>query len=402
MSNSALPRPLIEILDDQQPEERLRRVWRGIQIRRQTRAESRPWRGQFRLLLAATTVGCLVILGAFAWNWVHSREGAAVTPTLVPTSIEPGNAPREVNFGDGARVAVGAGARLDVLEQSSRAVVLALRHGLTQYDIRPGGARRWRIESGPVVVEVVGTQFSVERSEEAVRVEVLRGRVLVRGAGVPDNVQALDAGHSLVVELAAPESIANTDTGAQPIQTQAANTLPAAGAKQPGASPTNPTASQSEPDDWRAAATKQDWNQAWETLGAEGVARETAHTDDVAVLLSLADVARLSGHPNDALTPLRQIVAGHPEDPRSAIAAFTLGRVLLDALGNPVQAAFAFEKALALRLPSSLAEDAQARLVEAHAKAGAIAQARAAAATYRARYPAGRRRADVDRWSPPE
>jgi len=40
--------------------------------------------------------------------------------------------------------------------------------------------------------------------------------------------------------------------------------------------------------------------------------------------------------------------------------------------------------------------------VEAHAKAGAIAQAREAATAYRARYPAGRRRADVDRWSPVE
>ena len=127
-----------------------------------------------------------------------------------------------------------------------------------------------------------------------------------------------------------------------------------------------------------------------------------ARTDDVADLLALADVARLTGHPNEALKPLRQIVGGHAEDPRSAMAAFTLGRVLLDSLGNPVQAGFAFERAIALKLPSSLAEDAQARLVEAHARAGAVVQARAAANVYRARYPAGRRLTDVNHWSPPE
>ncbi len=402
MSNSALPSPLIGILEERQPEERLRRVWRGVQTRREQRAGSRQGRGQIRLMLVASGAACLFILSIFVWKWSHLQAVAfmpPVTTSEIPASIEPGSAPREIDFGSGALVNVGAGARLDVLEQSSRTVVLALRRGLTQYDIRPGGARRWRIESGGVTVEVVGTQFSVERSEKIVRVEVQRGRVLVRGQGVPDTVQALDAGHALVVELPEPPSKGNAAEEAKPVSAQSNPSLPRAVSNK--ADRTSATAGTIEPD-WRIAAARQDWNQAWETLGRDGIARETAHTDDVALLLSLADVARLSGHPSESLTPLRQIVGGHPEDPRSAMAAFTLGRVLLDALGNPVQAAFAFEKAIALRLPASLAEDAQARLVEALAKAGAIAQARAAAATYRTRYPAGRRRADVDRWSPIE
>jgi transmembrane sensor len=351
-------------------------------------------------MLAASGAACLFILSIFVWKWSHLQPVAPVATAAIPASIEPGNAPREIDFGSGALVNVGAGARLDVLEQSSRTVVLALRRGLTQYDIRPGGARRWRIESGSITVEVVGTQFSVERSEKAVRVEVQRGRVLVRGQGVPDTVQALDAGHALVVEVSAPPINGNTAEEAKPTSTESNSLLPRAVSNKAETAPA--TAGAPKTDDWRTAAARQDWNQAWETLGQDGIARETAHTDDVALLLSLADVARLSGHPSDSLTPLRQIVGGHPEDPRSAMAAFTLGRVLLDALGNPVQAAFAFEKALALKLPASLAEDAQARLVEAHKKAGAIAQARDAAATYRTRYPGGRRRADVDRWSPPE
>jgi len=313
------------------------------------------------------------------------------------------HAPRDVDFGDGAIVNVHAGARLDVLEQSDRAVVLALRRGFSQFDIRPGGARRWRIESGGVTVEVVGTRFSVERRDTCVQVAVQRGRVLVRGQGVTDQVQSLEAGKSLLVQLATPSDREQLvlESPVHPtkpqlnvaIATARARTMTVSAAGAVAASPNV---------DWHGPVTRQDWNQAWKFLGDEGVARETAHTDDVADLLALADVARLSGHPQQALAPLRQIVGSHSEDPRSDMAAFTLGRVLLDALGQPMQASFAFERALTLKLPASLAEDALARLVESHAKAGATSQVWAAANAYRASYPSGRRLADVDHWSPQE
>jgi transmembrane sensor len=392
----------MEVFDDRQPEERLRRVWRGIQSRRERRNEPGSLWGRFRLLVTAASVSCLVIVSAFAWKWLHSSEATRVAAATIPASIEPGNTGREVDFGDGAQVTVGTGARLDVLEQTPRAVVLALRRGLSQYDIRPGGTRAWRIESGGVSVEVVGTRFSVERNEKAVRVEVLRGKVLVRGQGVPDQVQALGAGQSLLIELATKASSPSAVTESEPIRAEPAHLPPDASVSKPSLSPSMAARPTAQSNDWRRAATQQDWTQAWETLGKDGVAREAAHTDDVADLLALADIARLSGHPDEALTPLRQIVGNHTTDPRSSMAAFTLGRVLLDSLRSPVQAAFAFEKALSLKLPSSLAEDAQARLVEAHAQSGALAQARAAAQAYRVRYPGGRRLADVNHWSPPE
>jgi transmembrane sensor len=393
---------LVEILNDQQPEERLQRVWQGIRARRERRTKSSFASGQRRLLAIATCTSLLIVIAAWAWRWNHQRGESALPVASIPASIEPGKSSREVDFGAGARITVGAGARLDVLEQSERAVVLALRRGLSQFDIRPGGARRWRIESAGVTVEVVGTQFSVERSEQAVRVEVQRGRVLVRGLSVPDQVQALDVGRALVVQLNPPQRAGDEVDDSKSSQAASTGPLPLAQMQKAPAAMAPTSEAKPESNGWRSAATRQDWKQAWETLGAEGLARETARTDDVAELLALADVARLSGHPNEALTPLRQIVGGHSEDPRSAIAALTLGRVLLDSLANPLQAAFAFERALALKLPSSLAEDAQARLVEAHAKTGALAQAKAAADVYRTRYPGGRRIADVNRWSSAE
>lgn len=390
MANPATP--LIGLFDNRQPEARLQRLWYGIRLRREQRYERGFVKRQWRPIALAACAIALVIVASLVTRRHH--ELVAERPLVVPASIEPNKSPQDVDFGLGAHVAVGQGAKLDVLEQSERAVVLALRRGLTQFDIRPGGGRRWRIESGGVSVEVVGTQFSVERSDTTVRVEVQRGRVLVRGPTVADQVQSLEAGRSLAVSIVQP----------QPQSTETPTTSPAPksdGSKLSSASAAAAPA-KSDSEDWRLAATRHDWKAAWQTLGADGMLREVARTDDVADLLALADVARLTGHPNEALKPLRQIVGSHADDPRSAMAAFTLGRVLLDSLGNPVQAGFAFERAIALKLPSSLAEDAQARLVEAYARAGAVVQARAAANLYRARYPAGRRLTDVNHWSPPE
>jgi len=71
----------------------------------------------------------------------------------------------------------------------------------------------------------------------------------------------------------------------------------------------------------------------------------------------------------------------------------------LDQLSEPSAGAKDIERALALEIPSALAEDAQARLVEAYARAGDVERARDAARVYRQRYPQGRRTRDIERWS---
>jgi transmembrane sensor len=119
-------------------------------------------------------------------------------------------------------------------------------------------------------------------------------------------------------------------------------------------------------------------------------------------LLALADVARLSGHPADAVIPLTRVVTEHAGDPRASLAAFTLGRLELDSLRHPALAAAAFERAMALGLPQSLQEDALARLVEARAQAADAPGARSAAEEYERRFPAGKRLDEVRRWAQAE
>jgi len=140
---------------------------------------------------------------------------------------------------------------------------------------------------------------------------------------------------------------------------------------------------------WRRQADDGDFDAAFRSLQAAGSAESVK--DEPGDLLLAADVARLSGHPGAALAPLRQVLRAHRDDPRAALAAFTLGRALLDQLGNSAEAADAFHDARALGAGGPLEEDALAREVEAASRAGDTDRARAAAEEYLRLYPAGRR-----------
>ncbi len=80
------------------------------------------------------------------------------------------------------------------------------------------------------------------------------------------------------------------------------------------------------------------------------------------------------------------------------MVAFTLGRLQLDQLGAPREAARWFERAQSLGVARYLQEDLSARLVEAHARAGNTDGARDAAEEYLRQFPEGRRAEDVRRW----
>jgi transmembrane sensor len=129
-----------------------------------------------------------------------------------------------------------------------------------------------------------------------------------------------------------------------------------------------------------------------QAFGGKGKdAQDTLSGRSPVELLLLADVARLSGHPAESVAPLSMLLASFGSDPRAPLAAFTLGRVLLDDLGRPREAAERFHAAYQWEQEGPLAQDALAREVEAWSRAGETAQARARAREYMRLYPAGRR-----------
>jgi transmembrane sensor len=167
----------------------------------------------------------------------------------------------------------------------------------------------------------------------------------------------------------------------------AAEEPPAASAPLPAAAPP-PAPAPSPPRAWRALAQRGRFDDAYRALRREGPA---AVPDEPGALLLAADVARLSHHPAQAVAPLRHVLDRYDHDPRAGLAAFTLGLVLLEELGRPREAAAAFARSRGIDPGGDLAEDALAREVEAHFRAGDAAHARQAAEEYLRRYPSGRR-----------
>src|SRR5262249_5733343 len=106
-------------------------------------------------------------------------------------------------------------------------------------------------------------------------------------------------------------------------------------------------------------------------------------------LFRLAEVARASGHMRDAERAFDTLRKRHRSDGRAALAAFELGRLRLDTLGNPGGAAEALSDAIMLAPGASFREDAEARRVQALAASHATSACAAARDAYLARYPNG-------------
>ena len=384
MNDRLVPTPIRLLLREQEPETRLQPIWRGI-LQRRARVAARPRYVRTAALALAAVVVVATTLGL--WSVRKPSLFVRARYPVVPAHLVAGPKPVVQSLGDNSEVTLGESTHVEVLRQTTTQMLMALRRGSAHFDIRPGGDRAWVVECGRVAVEVVGTEFTLDRNERRLSVKVQRGRVLVHGELVPDTVQALTAGQELMIPYAesrnvTPESSATAQSEAVPSESTVVR-----------------VPSRQENADWRSAARQKDWARAWRTLGADGIGREASRSDDVSDLLALADVARLSGHPREAVLPLQQIMAGHSGDSRAAIAAFTLGKIQLDQLGEPAAAAGAFERALSSNLPGSLAEDTLARLVLAYARAHDSARARAAAERYRTQFPKGHRILDVERWS---
>ncbi len=375
-------------------EQALARIWSRIDADEGARARRHlPFARRVLHMDRPALAGAVLAVAAAVVLWVGiSREDAGPLRLADGHPIAAVQAPPSgavVAMSDGSRVTLSGGARFEPLLSTGTSFVAMLQTGRADFEVHPGGPRRWQIECGLATVEVVGTGFSCAREPGRLRVTVQHGAVLVRGDHVRDRAQRLGAGQSLEVvdPLLAPPAPAAAPAG-----------LPGAAAAPEPADEAAPAVVLTPPPprvSWRELAQSGRQRDAFAALGAHGLVRE-ARQAGVADLLLLADVARLSGHPRDAVAPLERILMAYPRDAQAPLAAFALGRLELDALDAPDQAARALDRALELGLPQSLREDARARLVEAHARSGNAAAARAAAAAYRREFPDGRYRARIE------
>jgi len=333
--------------------------------------------------LAATALvvaGALVIVGGRTTPLAPPRPAStpavaasrpAPPPVASPQAPVPSAPPAPLTLGDGSAVYLeDASSRLSARRVDARQVTVALESGGARFEVPAQTTRRFRVQAGAVAVETRGARFRVRVAGARVELAADHGELRV----------SWGEEHRLV---RAGQSARFPDEAAPALPAPAAAPAPVEPPALPGSSPA---------DAWRAVAARGDYAAAWDELARSAPPRRMED------LLLAADVARLSGHPAAAVAPLAQALASFADDPRAPLAAFTLGRVHLEDLGEPRAAAEAFARARGLAPEGPLAEDALAREVEAWSRAGEAALAATRAEAYLARYPGGRRGQAVRRF----
>ncbi|HEY5447533.1 MAG TPA: FecR domain-containing protein [Polyangia bacterium] len=299
--------------------------------------------GRRRSRRPALAIACAaaVLLAIVGWRQLgpgtpHDPIAASAAMPQPRPASDPGDPGTQV-LADGSRITSdGPTTVIEKAVETADDVLYELRAGGAHFEVARRPSRTFRVHAGPVTVQVIGTRFLVERSDDRSRVAVTQGRVLVSWWGGSRELGPGEEGAFPPEQVVAP--------------------APAAG------SPS---------------------------------ARRHAPEPGPDVLFAHADRARKAGKPELAIAQLRTVIDRFPGDPHAQAAAFTIGRLLLESLHQPRQAAASFEQARVLAKGAPLAEDALAREVDAWAAAGEPTLARRRAELYRKQYPNGSRLAAV-------
>jgi transmembrane sensor len=334
-------------------------------------------------------------------NVPHEAQVESAPPATRAAVVTHVKARQRVHLADGSTAVVVSNAGgLDVLRNQPEHLELTLQAGTAHFEVVPNKRRQFLVNAGRVQVAVVGTVFDVEHANERVRVQVNEGKVRIE---TPTGTQFVSAGESAWFDAHGARLRAAEALAAEP---QAAEAVRALDQFQEGAARADKSALPAARDavvkskrvaakeektsaakvSWRSLCQSGDYEEAYRVLES-GVEVE----DEPAALMDAADAARLSNHPQASVTYLRRVLRDHKRSPVAPLAGFTLGRVLLETLGQPSEAAEAFALARSIAPDGSLAQDALAREVEAWSKAGKSHEAYQRAQLYVQQYPTGRR-----------
>ncbi len=315
--------------------ERADQTWRGLRVKRTRRAVVRA---------GAAAVAVVLVVGGAYWlaqdralgtspdNELADAPQPQVTPLLEEPRLE---ITPLVVLADGTVVtAEQAESEVEVVADAPDRAEVRVVRGKTRFKSPRTPDRDFRVVSGDVKIDVYSTEFSVARYDGSTEVWAVNGVLRIEWRGKTQEVRAGE----------------HARFPPEPIEAPAGELV-------------------------RDTATK----------------RPQSERERVRDLLRSADLARAQQKPREALRPLGRVIKEYPKDVRAPLAAFTIGRVLLDDLDEPRKAARMFKKARAMAPRGPLAEDALAREAEAWSRAGNDDMARDRAEQYLEKYPDGHR-----------
>lgn len=357
-------RPLGEHVQPPIDDARLARQWSNIS----KRLERRP-RG--RLLFF--TVGPALVIAAAVIALAVARPWQSSSPTV--SVAAPAGTQSEMVLADGSRINVAPSSHVSFVHASRERVHLFLDAGSVECDVTHVEGRPFVVTAAGHDVTVLGTMFTVSIAprgpQSQLSVSVRRGRVRVSG---PTGEHVLDAGQSWSATID-PQSVPSAPTAsASPAVAPIASASPAV-------APTASVATTAAPEE---PALPPD-----PTPRPSPSATSTSVVEGPRELLSRATDARAQGRPRDAAAAFDALRKKHRTDARAGLAAFELGRLRLDALGDPAGAVEALSDAIALSPTAPFREDAEARRVEALDALPDRARCENARDAYLSRYPAG-------------
>jgi len=396
-----LPVPVSNVLRRPAPSE-LDLTWQRIASSRDKKR--RRWMLPIALAAGAATAACAVLLLGRDPGPLHLASGAPISQLATESGTR-------LPLSDGSQLLLRSQTQLLPLANSGTTFRCELLGGEVTFDVVPGGPRRWTVQAGLADVEVVGTRFTVTRSSTALSVEVERGAVRVRENTGRRGEHFLVTGQKLTLREASATTSSPPSPGPEQHERSSQEVLgparyplhvpaPQRPSRVPASSGASPSERKREEDGvrWQEVMASSGAKAAFDLLGEAGFDDRVASSRDVEELLLLADTARSAGRPRSALAPLERILNRHPDHPSAALAAFTLGKVRLDALADPGGAAVAFDQALGLGVPHALKEEAWVRLVEARLRSGDRRGAERAAAEHRLHFPTSSWCKTIERW----
>jgi hypothetical protein len=289
-----------------------------------------------------------------------------------------------IAFTDGTELVLQPEARARVVALTKDGAHIVLERGRIVADVVHRADARWRLDAGPYVVDVIGTRFEVSWDPVVEHFELIlqEGRVRVNGPKLASG-RDLAAGDRVALDV----GLKPTDASSNPN-----SALPTASARSQDAvaGPSRGSAAKPLParPAWSVLAKQGLHGEAWRRVEDEGfdsvLTRATA-----AELTLLADVARFTGHPTDAMAALVKLRQRFPAQALHEQAAFLLGRIAFDQSGSPKQAAEWFSTYLIESPKGAFAQEAAGRLIESQQRVGASDGARTAARRYLMTYPNG-------------
>lgn len=318
-----------------------------------------------RVAIASFAVAAVIAVALGGQSWLENREVAGSSTSvaaLEQATLETSSDSLAVDLEDGSRMELAAHSRLSVQKQVRDEFRLKLDEGKVECDVVHNPKRQFFVQAAGVVVRVTGTRFSVDVKEHSdkgetaqyVEVSVSRGSVEIQRTDGTMPVRRLTAGERWAMRVS--DGLAPTSTATP----------------EPEVTP----------------------EVAPEPAPATGAVRAKSQTavepvEDARALLEKGRVARREGNPQAAAQAYQQLLSQYPHDSRAGLAAFELGRLRMDRLGDPKGAVAALNQAIQLAPGSNVREDAMARLVDAYHRMGQKESCTSAQRAYLSAFPAG-------------